>query len=247
MRYRVNEDMPVTADLTILDAPKTSRAQTLADHVEREISQNSLQKGDRLGTKEDLRLRFRVAAATVNEALRILEMKGLVEARPGPGGGIFVATPSFRVRLNQVVLAFQDEDTPISDCLAVRNALEPLVCREASRVCTAALARKLRSIIDQMASNVSDPAKFLKLNWELHRRLAQSVSNQPLKALYLTLLDFVEGALTEVSGVEHFDATDNLAVHRELVEAIIEGDAKRLARAIDAHTPIAERWRGEDR
>jgi DNA-binding FadR family transcriptional regulator len=50
-----------------------------------------------------------------------------------------------------------------------------------------------------------------------------------------------------VRGDEHFDAIDNLAVHRELVEAILDGDPDRLAQATDAHTPIAERWSGESR
>ena len=55
------------ADLTTpVDAPKPSRAQTLAEYIEKQIVENSLSKGDRIGTKEDIRVRFRVAAATVN-------------------------------------------------------------------------------------------------------------------------------------------------------------------------------------
>jgi DNA-binding FadR family transcriptional regulator len=232
-------------DLTSpVDAPKTSRAQTLAEYIENEILTNGLTRGDRLGTKDEIRVRFRVAAATVNEALRILEMKGLVEARPGPGGGVFVSAPAVQVKLNHLILGFKAGDTPFSDCLAVRNALEPLVCREASQYCDARLARRLRSIVGQMERHVSDPARFLKLNWELHRHMARAARNQPLKALYLTLLDFVEGELSDVRGDEHFDARENLAVHRELVEAIVAGDPKRLARASEAHTPIAESWSG---
>jgi DNA-binding FadR family transcriptional regulator len=234
------------ADLTTpVDAPKPSRAQTLAEYIEKQIVDNSLSKGDRLGTKEDIRVRFRVAAATVNEALRILEMKGLVEARPGPGGGVFVSAPAVQVRLSHLVLGFNAGDTPFSDCLAVRNQLEPLVIREASRYRNAALARKLRTIVDRMARKVDDPAQFLKLNWELHRQLANAARNQPLKALYLTLLDFVESELADVRGDEHFDAQENLAVHRELVEAIIDGEPTRLAAATEAHTPIAESWSGD--
>src|SRR5688572_18819015 len=82
--------------------------------------------------EEEIRNRFGYAVATVNEALRLLETRGLIEARPGPGGGMFVAAPSSRVRLNHLVLGFKVDDAPFEDCLEVRNALEPLVCREAA-------------------------------------------------------------------------------------------------------------------
>ena len=72
---------------------RVSRAELVARELEREIG-DGLQAGERLGTKDDLRKRFRVAGATVNEALRLLEMRGLVEpalvcerARVGPTGG----------------------------------------------------------------------------------------------------------------------------------------------------------------
>jgi GntR family transcriptional repressor for pyruvate dehydrogenase complex len=234
---------PITADYgSAAEPPRASRAQGLAEQMERHIVENSLTSGDRLGTKDEIRLRFRVAAATVNEALRILEMKELVQARPGPGGGVFVSAPAVQVKLNHLVLGFKAGDAPFSDCLAVRNALEPLVCREASRYCTARHAKAFRAVIDRMERSIDDPAQFLRLNWELHRRLASAARNQPLKTLYLTLLDFVEGELADVRGDEGFDARDNLAVHRELIEAIVEGDQIRLRRAIEAHMPIAERW-----
>lgn len=235
----------MTADYK-LEPPRTSRAQGLAEHIERHIVENSLTSGDRLGTKEEIRVQFRVAAATVNEALRILEMKDLVQGRPGPGGGVFVSAPAVQIKLNHLVLGFKPGYAPFSDCLAVRNALEPLVCREASRYCNARHARAFRAVVDRMERSVDDPAQFLRLNWELHRRFVAAARNQPLKSLYLTLLDFVEGELADVRGDEGFDARENLAVHRELVEAIVEGDPKRLRRAIEAHAPIAERWADEN-
>ena len=228
-----------TEPIPFTEAPKVSRAQALAEHIEREIVDQSLQAGDRLGTKEDIRLRFRVAVATVNEALRILETKGLVDARPGPGGGVFVAVPSAQVKLNHLVLDFRAGSAPFGDCLAVRNALEPLVCREAARYCRARDARALRSIVGRMEAGADDASKFLKLNWELHRRMASLSKNQPLTTLYLTLLDFVESELSGVHGDQEFDAKATLDVHRELVEAVIAGPGDRLERAIEQHTPPA--------
>ncbi len=221
---------------------RISRAEELSRRLEQEIVDHGLSAGERLGTKEDIRKRFGYAVATVNEALRLLETRGLIEARPGPGGGMFVAAPSTRVRLNHLVLGFKVDDAPFTDCLAVRNALEPLVCRDASAHCRPADAKALRQIVSRMQKQTDNPKAFLRLNWDLHRRMAKMSANAPLKTLYLTLLDFVDEGLDDVTGDEFFDAEKNLAVHEELVEAVIDGYPERLSKAIERHTPMADRW-----
>jgi DNA-binding FadR family transcriptional regulator len=225
---------------------RISRAEELSRRLEQEIVDKGLPSGERLGTKEEIRGRFGYAVATVNEALRLLETRGLIEARPGPGGGMFVASPSTRVRLNHLILGFKVDDAPFTDCLAVRNALEPLVCREAAAHCRPADAKALRQIVARMQKETEKPRAFLRLNWDLHRRMAKMSTNAPLKTLYLTLLDFVDEGLDDVTGDEFFDAAGNLAVHEELVEAVIDGDPKRLAKAIEQHTPMADRWIGNN-
>jgi DNA-binding FadR family transcriptional regulator len=76
---------------------RVSRAELVARELEREIAAG-LEAGTRLGTKDDLRKRFRVAVATVNEAVRLLETRGLIEARPGPGGDVAHRDPRRRAR-----------------------------------------------------------------------------------------------------------------------------------------------------
>jgi DNA-binding FadR family transcriptional regulator len=221
---------------------RISRAEELSRRLEQEIVDSGLTAGERLGTKEDIRNRFGYAVATVNEALRLLETRGLIEARPGPGGGMFVARPSSRVRFGQLLLGFKADEAPFTDCLVVRNALEPLVCRQASQHCKPADAKALRAIVRRMQKQTDNPAAFLRLNWDLHRRMAKMGANAPLKSVYLTLLDFVDDGLADVASDEFFDAEKNLAIHEELVEAVIDGDPKRLAKAIERHTPMAVRW-----
>src|SRR5438270_9271980 len=114
-----------------LAGSRISRAEAIAHELELEITGGRRRPGDRLGTKDYLRQRFGVAVATINEAIRLLEMRRYVEARPGPGGGIFVAASSTRVRMGNFVVGFQWGSASVADCMQVRNALEPLVCHEA--------------------------------------------------------------------------------------------------------------------
>jgi len=227
---------------TVTDSPgvlasRVPRAEAVARDLEAEILGGGLAPGDRLGTKDDLRQRFGVAVATVNEAVRLLEMRGLIEARPGPGGGVFVVNSSVRVALTRSGLASTWGAARFADCMAVRTALEPLVCRDAAAHHTAEDLVALRRIFAEMERQGTDPAAYLELNWALHRRIAKMCRNAPLHSIYLTLLDFLEDGLR--AGDRRFDAGPDLDAHRELVEAIASGPGPRLDAAISRHAAIS--------
>ncbi len=69
----------------------------------------SADPGDRLGSKEELRQLCGVSVGTFNEAIRLLQARGLVSIRPGPGGGLFATEQSPMVRLGNSVLALDAE------------------------------------------------------------------------------------------------------------------------------------------
>jgi len=221
---------------TLLGA-RVSRAELVARELEREIV-DERDPGERLGTKDDSRKRFGVAVATVNEALRLLETRGLIEARPGPGGGVFVSRPAVRVAFSHIVLGFKTGSTTYEECLEVRDALEPLIDGHAARYHRASDVRELRRIVKEMERAVSDPATFFKCNWALHRRIAQLCRNAPLRNMYLALIDFLELSVDHAEFAK-FDGAGLLEVHRDLVYAIDVGEGPELDAAIRAHKPTA--------
>jgi DNA-binding FadR family transcriptional regulator len=222
-------------------APRVSRAARLAQELEASIRGDEREPGERIATKQELRERYGVAAATINEAVRLLETRGVVEARPGPGGGIFVARQAVRSAVRfahmHTVLGFPTESTTYRDCLLVRDALEPLVCRAAAQACGRSEIATLRTLVALMERNAGDPLAYFKCNWELHRRIASLSANTPLRSIYLTLTEGLE-AMLEHSEIDEFDGAANVAIHRELVEAIAAGPGPRLEAAITAHTPL---------
>jgi GntR family transcriptional repressor for pyruvate dehydrogenase complex len=233
----------MAADPSSVLGSRVPRAEAVARDLEAEILGGRLTAGERVGTKDDLRQRFGVAVATVNEAVRLLETRGLIEARPGPGGGVFVAASSVRAALRRDNVQAAWGAARVADCLAVRNGLEPLVCREAAHHRTPADVRELRAIVAEMDRRASDPRAYFQLNWALHRCIARLGHNAPLHSIYLTLLDFIEDGL-ETLDLRRFDATADVAVHRELVEAIAGGPGPRLDAAIAAHAELTVPSRG---
>ena len=216
---------------------RVSRAELVARELEREIA-DEREPGERLGTKEDLRKRFGVAVATVNEAVRLLEMRGMIVARPGPGGGVFVARPAARVAFSHLVLGFKSGSTTYEECLEVRDALEPLIDSHAARYHRVSDIRDMNRIVKGMEAVKDDPAAFFKCNWALHRCIAGLCRNSPLRSMYLALIDFLEYSIDQAE-FARFDGEAMVAVHRNLVEAIDGGEGPELDAAIEAHAPTA--------
>ncbi|UGQ11827.1 FCD domain-containing protein [Yinghuangia sp. ASG 101] len=221
-------------------APRqTSRGEAVAKRIEDRIAEQNLPSGHRLGTKESLRREFDVAVATLNESIRLLLSRGTISVRPGVNGGIFVASPPALVRLGRKMLELSGDSVSVSDCLVVRDTLEPLIAHEAMRHRTAADIADMRRLAQAMASDGLDTAGYLAANWALHRRIAEITPNQILRHTYISLLEFVESRLKGVTPDEPARVnTDGPRVHRDLVEAIAGTDAARLTRVLDAHAAL---------
>jgi DNA-binding FadR family transcriptional regulator len=226
--------------------PRVSRAASVAHELESSIELDGRRPGERIATKEELRERFGVAVATINEAVRLLETRGVIEARPGPGGGIFVARAAVRIAMMHSVLGFPSASTSYREYLVVRDALEPLVCRDAARRRDAGDIADLEAILARMAHNADDPVAYFACNWELHRRLARITANAPLRGIYVTLVSYLESMLAEAV-IDEFDGPASVAIHRELVAAVACGAGPRLEAAIAAHTPLPPPSAGEAR
>ena len=195
----------------------------------------------RLGTKEELRRQFKVSGATMSEALRLLQSRGIVSMRTGPGGGVFAAEPSGRLMLSNVLLGFRGGIMAASDVLEAREALEPAIGRLAAERRNKTDLAEIREMLAEMRRHLEDPEDYLRINWRLHRRIAESTSNEILSGLYCSLVRFLEDELTQAMAASSYERhrNDNLALHSRLVDAIERQDSARAARLAAHHAPAS--------
>src|SRR5262245_58628482 len=73
---------------------QNSKAAEVAQHLLDQIVASGLKPGSSFGTEASLLEQFNVSRPTMRESLRILESQGVLDLRPGPGGGIIVRKPS---------------------------------------------------------------------------------------------------------------------------------------------------------
>jgi len=197
--------------------------------------------GDRLGSKDELRQLCGVSVGTFNEAIRLLQARGLISVRPGPGGGLFAAEQSPMVRLGNSVLALDAEQTSVADAVRIRDALDPLIIEEALWNASPADIAPMRSQLAQMHDAVlaADPVAFIHANWALHACIADVSPNAMLRSMYTNLLALIEAHTLSVLPVTEQPLADYIAqrhqLHVDLVDAIANRDRERALDLIGQH------------
>lgn len=197
--------------------------------------------GERLGTKEELRASCGVSVGTFNEALRLVQARGVVTVRPGRVGGVFASRQSPLVRLGNSVLALDEAATSVVDAVRLRDALDPLLVEDALRHASAGDLAAMRLELARMSRAVADldGIAFIHANWALHARIAGVTPNAMLQSFYLSLLEIIESHTLSVQPVGEQPLPEYIAsrydLHAALVEAIADRDATRALALIREH------------
>lgn len=201
-----------------------------------------LAPGERLGTKVDLQAECGVSKGTFNEALRLLQHRGVITLRPGPGGGLFAAEPTPMARLGNSLLALDQETSTVDDAMRVRDSLEPQLVDDAVNHGSLKDVEALWAIIDLMRTAVeAGTAKsFLEANWSLHRRIAEITPNQLLRSIYLNLMSIIDEHTVNVLPSEETPLDEYIAerleLHIDIVKAIESRDQGRAAELMRIHS-----------
>jgi len=217
----------------------SNRAELAADRIAAVVTAS--QPGARLGTKEELRSICGVSVGTFNEALRLLQARGLVSVRPGPGGGLFATAQSPMVRLGNSMLALDSEPTSVADAIRVRDALDPLLIEDALWHASPADIAAMREPLAEMAAadDDDDGTAFIHANWRLHARIAAVSPNALLRSLYSSLLDIIESHTLSVLPAGEQPLAQYMRerhrLHADLVEALARHDGEEAMRLIHAH------------
>jgi len=202
--------------------------------VRTELTLGRLKPGDKLPAERDLALRLGSSRTAVREALRTLEMAGVIELRKGVKGGAFiregdpaVVTRSFgdMVHLGRISLADLTEGRVI-----IQDAVVRLACERA----TEADFQVLEASIDRTEAYTRagrDVERRLQVV-RFYRLLAQATRNEVMVILVDALTDIVLTILAR-DGVG--PKPDTVRVLREIVRRLRARDADEAASLMTRH------------
>ncbi len=203
-------------------APRT-RAEQLAAVLDERIRSGELQPGEPVGTLESLRADTGFAYSTVSEAVRLLRDRGILDIRPGRGGGLFVADTGPVVRMRHTLLSVAEDAGTVADAIELRDHLELLIDLAAARHCTARDIDELRALLAAM-NDAPTWEDFVHRNWALHERIAAICPNAMARAVYTGTLGHLAATSPHGDGDIGDYRRSRHQLHVDLVDAIASGD-----------------------
>lgn len=203
----------------------------IIDQVRAMIASGELRPGERLPSERMLADQFAVSRNTVREALRMLEIAGLVTLKRGATGGSFIADGDPSIVASSLSDALHLTDISLADVTETLHGISSMAARIACERMTEDDLAKLDANLKQAAAltKAGEWDEKVKVHLEFHSLLAQSTGNPLLVLITHTLLDVV-GKVIEQVGATHDDSI--IRSRRALMRALHARDPEAAVREL---------------
>src|SRR5262249_21033801 len=229
-----------------ITAPKAS--DILAHDLRTRIRSGEWPEGLALPAERELSVQAGLSRTTVRQALRMLEIDGLIEIRPGRGGGARVRRPAGDELARQLELFIWGRKIGVEHLHDVREVLEALAAHGAALRRTAMDLADLEAKTAAVEAAVDHVDRYLDANLAWHMAVVRASHNE-------LLISFVEGLSNAVHRATESEAAASpevraatLRIHRSILSAIAAGDAeaarRRMMRHVHAAHEVATEWEG---
>lgn len=201
----------------------------LVEQLRAYIVEAGLSVGERLPPERELAERLGVSRASVRQAIVALEVQGIVEVRHGEGAFLRRANPD-AIPMTELM----ELKRRLPDILDAREAIEVKLAALAAQrrdsddiaACSAALAKMEKEIVDGELGEIGDR--------EFHQSVVRAARSQLLARMYDVLVEDIATSRHEsLSQVDRPRAS--LDQHRQIFDAIKDGDAAAAAEAMREH------------
>jgi GntR family transcriptional regulator, transcriptional repressor for pyruvate dehydrogenase complex len=210
--------------LAWLDIPRSGKiSEKIARDILDDIVVRKLTPGTMLASEAVMLERYGVGRASLREALRILEIHGLLKIKPGPRGGPVVAEVTSSDLGRSATFFFHAVGATFEDLLYARLAIEPMMARLAAINLTDEGAAELRRTLENHERDATRPASsWGRTSAGFHVIVNGLSGNLVLDLLCRSLLDIhAERTQTEFPVSERGDVR---RAHERIAQAILDGE-----------------------
>jgi len=214
---------------------KSGRAfQVIAEQIKESIFAGDLKPGEKLPTERDLAKVFNVSRVTLRSALLKLEKSGLLDIRPGAGGGFFIReldATNLNESFNDMLRAGK---TTISEVSEARMIIEPQIVQLAAERATAKDIARLEKSIKQLLSRTRSggPPDLKDLNF--HISLAEASHNTVLVIICRSLINILFHSIENIE----FSTSDTKRIadqHQSIIDVIRDRNGEEARRLMFEH------------
>ena len=208
-------------------------SEEVSEQLKHSILSGQFKPGDRLPSERDLADEFQVSRVAIREALRILQKSGFIITRQGVLGGTFITDLSFQQLADAFLDLFLAEKISVPELNQVRLMIEPEMSRIAAEKVTPAYAKILQEALEAEEIPSASLDDDLERKTAIHFILAEMCGNRLFEALIRSLL-FLTRRVVKAVGPD-FHNMHPAGLHRPIVEAVVAGNSKKAALAMQKH------------
>jgi GntR family transcriptional repressor for pyruvate dehydrogenase complex len=234
--------------LAVIEPVRRSRLyQDIVSQIEALLDRGELRPGDQLPPERALAEQFQVSRASVREALRSLELLGVVETRAGGGTFVRRTVPEDLARPLSNLIA---RGHTLTDVIEVRGLIEPAIAASAATRIRPDELVELRAILSQQAEKVATGQSYAEEDTRFHELVGQAARNELLVTMLGVIWDVLRSSREQwlqtnqrahssidaheriLAALEAHDADTARAAAGDHIRAVGEGILKLIA---DAH------------
>jgi len=217
---------------------KNRRYEQVAEQIQGLIARGVLKAGDRLPPERELVSKFGVGRGSIRDAIRTLEVMGIVEPRQGHGTVVReLSAESLVVPLASVL---SEKRHLVGELLDVRRMIEPALANRAARNATPEEIGKLEEILRRQQAKVRRGEPGIEEDSEFHYAIAVAARNTVVLRVLDVLMDLLRESRTR-SLQSPGRLERSFAGHLRVLRAIKRGDPAGAERAVRQHlTEIEE-------
>jgi GntR family transcriptional regulator, transcriptional repressor for pyruvate dehydrogenase complex len=235
-RPATTKDMNANSPTQDSQPPATSQklGDQVYDALAVQIAAGRYPIGSRLPSELDLAKQFGVSRPVLRQALGRLRAEGLVTARQGAGNFVRRRNESRRLDFGPL------ENIPdVQRCLEFRCGLESQAARRAAIMHDDDAIRSIALAMDAMERAIAAGGSAVEADFEFHLAIGRAARNRFFVTTLEALRSQVEFGINLSRSFStrpmHERLNSILAEHREIYEAIRNGDAELAQRAVTQH------------
>ena len=207
----------------------------VVNKIRNSIFESKLLPGDHLPPERELSEVFGVSRMALREALRVIELSGLIEIKLGSKGGIFVADQADKLVTQSFLTMFKLNKFSLDDFFKARLVIEPEVSAEAARIRNKRYIDLLRENIKAFKNVPTHTSPRLTVSRDFHVLVARSSGNMFLEQILKSVIE-----LSELLKIWEHKETSTLMDtipedHIKILHAIERGNPEEAKTAMSQH------------
>lgn len=232
-------EIPPLAAASAIDRAKRPEklAETVARQIIRKISTRNIEPGTVLAKEVHMAQEYNVSRGTVREALRILEVQGLIYMKPGIGGGPCVNGVHSEEMGRMLTLYFNGYQATFADLIDARRAIESMAAKLASERRSADSAAELAEAAERAYGLIPEPTpQWLAASSDFHSAVLRACGTRVIDLLGRAIQDIYHGRLRDLPLDRPTSWRNDVhTAHSEIMDAITAGRGLEAQSLMDEH------------